>query len=109
MSNTRANVPPGFTSTVFAPPAVNVAERKKALETRLKTYQKSLEETKAKKDERKITVVQGDIANVKAALKDYNSMLAPPTCKMYYQFGKRVQESELDRMERFIVEVSSYI
>ena len=103
MSNVHADVPPGFTSTVFKPPVVNVTERKKALETRLKSDQESLEEAKAKRDERKYTVVKDDIENVKAALKDYNSMSTPPTCKMYYQFGKRVYEHEVNRKERFSV------
>ena len=107
MEKLRTDVPPGFTSTVFKPPAVSIAERKIALRARLQSDQKSLEEAEAKKDKRKSTLMKDDIANVEAALKDYDSMSAPPLCKLYYQFGKRVDEKELNRKERFIVDVSS--
>lgn len=48
-----------------------------------------------------------NIANVEAALKDYKAMTAPPTCKIHYQFGKRVPKHKLNPMARSIVEVNS--
>lgn len=104
------DIPPGFTSTVFHHPVVDVEKRKQALSDQIRSSQEMLATAKDVSDaeKEKIRKAKANIANMKAALHDYRTDPALARDKLYYQFGRRVPENELDRsIGDFIVEVSN--